>query len=78
MKGDIVVVYTSSAKTPDYGNHITIALSSPDDEGNFETVEGNAKGEGPNGDWREGVIKRQRSIFDVAHIYRLNDGDYDE
>jgi len=78
MKGDIVVVYTSSAKTPDYGNHITIALSSPDDEGNFETIEGNAKGEGPTGEWREGVIKRQRSIFDVAHIYRLNDGDYDE
>lgn len=76
--GDIVVVYTSSDKSPSYGNHITLALSVPDEDGNFDTIEGNAKGEGPDGDWREGVIKRQRSIFDVAHIYRLASGDYDE
>ena len=78
MKGDIVVVYSSDQKTPHYGNHITIALSAPDDDGLFETIEGNAKGMGPDLDIREGVIKRKRSIFNVAHIYRLRDEDYDE
>jgi len=78
QKGDIVVVYTSDQKTPNYGNHITIALSTPNDEGYFDTVEGNAVGMGPNLDIREGVIKRKRSIFNVAHIYRLRDEDFDE
>ena len=65
-------------KTPHYGNHITLALSSPNQEGNFETIEGNAKGYGPNEDYREGVSKRIRNIKDVAHIYRLSSEDYDE
>ena len=29
--------------------------------GDFETIEGNAKGFGPNGDWREGVSKEQET-----------------
>jgi len=78
QKGDIVVVYTSSQKIPSYGNHITIALSAPDDDGNFDTIEGNAMGAGPGLDIREGVIKRKRSIFNVAHTYRLRDEDFDE
>ena len=77
-KGDIVVVYTSDQKKPDYGNHITIALSAPNDEGLFETIEGNAKGFDPDHNIREGVIKRERNIKNIAHIYRLRDEDYDE
>ena len=78
LPSDIVIVYTSQDKTPHYGNHITLALSSPNQEGNFETIEGNAKGYGPNEDYREGVSKRIRNIKDVAHIYRLSSEDYDE
>lgn len=76
--GDIVVIYTSDEQSPAYGNHITIALGPPDSEGFFETIEGNAKGYGPDGQYREGVSKRTRNIKDVAHIYRLASEDYDE
>lgn len=70
MPGDIVVVWTDDSQKPAQGNHITLALTTPDDDGIFETVEGNAKGEGPDGRWREGVSKRTRNIADVAHVYR--------
>lgn len=76
--GDLVIVYTSSEKTPIYGNHITLATSKPDQAGNFETVEGNAFGNGPDGQWREGVSKRTRNLADVAFVYRLLDEDYNE
>jgi hypothetical protein len=78
LPSDIVVVFTSKDKTPHYGNHITIALSSPNENGDFDTIEGNAKGYGPNDDYREGVSKRTRNLEDVAHIYRLSHEDYDE
>ena len=70
MTGDIVVVWTSDKQTPAQGNHIVLALTSPDDDGSFDTVEGNAKGNGPDGRWREGVSTRTRNIKDVAHVYR--------
>lgn len=76
LKGDIVVVFTSSKRSPAWGNHITIALSNPDENGDFETIEGNAKGTGPNGDLIEGVIKRTRNLKNVAFIYRLSNEDY--
>lgn len=76
--GDIITVYTSSEQSPHYGNHIVLALSLIDESGDFETLEGNAKGYGPNGDWREGVSRRTRNIKDVACIYRLKDCDFDE
>jgi len=76
--GDIVTVYTSEEQSPHYGNHIVLALSLIDENGDFETIEGNAKGYGPNGDWREGVSRRTRNIKNVACIYRPLDGDFDE
>ena len=76
--GDIVVVYTSSEQSPSYGNHITICMGFPDMDGNFETLEGNAKGQGPNNEFQEGVIRRQRNVKDIAHIYRPASEDYDE
>ena len=78
MAGDLVVVYTSDEQKPHYGNHITIARTSPDKDGDFHTTEGNAKGVGPDQQWREGVIKRTRNVKNVAHVYRLIDEDYDE
>ena len=74
--GDIVTVYTTAKKS--YGDHIVFPITNPDENGDFETIEGNAKGFGPKGDWREGVSKRTRNLKDVACIYRLLDGDFDE
>lgn len=78
LPGDIVVVYTSDERSPSYGNHITIATSAPDKNGDFQTIEGNASGLGPNEDWREGVSKRTRHIDSVARVYRLIDEDYEQ
>jgi len=76
--GDIVVVYTSLDRSPSYGNHITICMGFPDIDGYFETIEGNAKGQVQSGDFEEGVIRRQRNVKDIAHIYRPASEDYDE
>lgn len=78
VPGDIVVVFTSDEQSPNYGNHITIARTSPNKDGDFHTIEGNAHGVGPDQTWREGVSKRTRNLKDVAHVYRLIDEDYDE
>ena len=78
MIGDIVTVWTSSDQSVRQGNHIVIALSVPDSAGVFETIEGNAKGAGPDSDWREGVSRRTREIKNVAHIYRLLEEDFNE
>jgi hypothetical protein len=76
LPGDIVTVYTSSDKSPSYGNHIVLCVSAIDGEGYFHTIEGNAHGEGPEGRI-EGVIKRTRHMSNVAHIYRLLSEDYE-
>jgi len=76
--GDIVIVFTSDERIPIWGNHITLALSSPDQDGNFDTIEGNAYGYGPDQTWREGVSKRTRNLNEVAHVYRLLDEDFNE
>lgn len=76
LAGDIVVVYTSDSHSPSYGNHITIARSAPNDQGDFHTIEGNAHGVGPDQNWREGVSKRTRNLSQVARVYRLIDEDY--
>ena len=74
--GDIVVVFSAARKS--YGDHITICTEPPAADGVFETVEGNAHGELGNGERGEGVIMRQRSVDEVAHVYRLLGGDFDE
>ena len=76
--GDIVTVFTSSDQSPHYGNHIVLVSGLMDENGDFQTIEGNAKGEGPDGEWREGVSTRTRNIKYVACIYRLKDCDFDE
>lgn len=76
LPGDIVTVFTSDEQTPVQGNHIVLVVNSPDEHGDFHTIEGNAHGEGPDGRI-EGVIKRTRNMSTVAHIYRLLSEDYD-
>ena len=73
-----MVVFTSKEQTPFYGNHITLARTIPNKDGDFHTIEGNAHGVGPDQNWVEGVVKRTRNLKDVAHVYRLIDEDYDE
>lgn len=77
MPGDIVVVFTDDTHSPSQGNHITLCVGAPDESGNFPTIEGNAHGMSPHGP-TEGVIKRERSLDSVAHIYRLLPEDFEE
>ena len=74
--GDIVVVY--AAKRSKQGDHITICVEAPDADGVFKTVEGNAHGTLGDGSHGEGVIRRDRTLDEVAHVYRLLGGDFDE
>jgi len=74
--GDIVVVYSAARKS--YGDHITLCVEPLDGSDTFETVEGNAHGQLGDGTRGEGVIIRRRSLDEVAHVYRLLGGDFDE
>ena len=74
LPGDIVVVYSSARAT--WGDHITRCRVAPID-GKVETIEGNAHGMSPHGP-TEGVIKRERALDSVAHIYRLLPEDFEE
>lgn len=63
-KGDIVIV---GFRKP-WGDHIT--LLDKLDKGGFWSVEGNAYGETPTGERREGVIRRFRREEEINVIYR--------
>lgn len=71
--GDIVVVWNDSASQADrerkpYGHHITICRQPGADA--FTTWEGNARANGPDGRYREGVGTRERDLSTVAVVYR--------
>lgn len=75
--GDIVVVYSSKRSLQ--GDHITICVDSTTiDQGYITTIEGNAHGTLGNGEYGEGVIKRERKLEEFAHVYRLLGEDFDE
>jgi hypothetical protein len=60
LPGDLAIVGTGS---PSHGSHITVVVGRIAAEKGgavVPTIEGNAKGRGPNGDTREGVISRTR------------------
>ena len=72
LPGDIAIVGTG---TPSHGSHVTLVVGRiASDKGGavVPTIEGNAKGRGPKGDIREGVISRTRS-FDAPSpkTYRI-------
>ena len=75
LPGDIVVVYSSARAT--WGDHITLCRVAPMDA-KFETLEGNAHGTLGDGSHGEGVIARERSLDEVAFVYRLLAEDFDE
>jgi hypothetical protein len=76
--GDIVVVYTS--KRAVQGDHITLCtdISELAEHGMITTIEGNAHGTLGDGTKGEGVITRERSLSQIAHVYRLLGEDFDE
>lgn len=75
--GDIVIVYTSKRSVQ--GDHITLCSdASTLKDGYISTIEGNARGELGNGEYGEGVIKRERQLDQIAHVYRLLGSDFDE
>ena len=75
--GDIVVVYTSKRSVQ--GDHITLCVdNSTINEGYITTIEGNAHGTLGDGEYGEGVIKRERKLTEFAHVYRLLGDDFDE
>jgi hypothetical protein len=77
QRGDIVVVW--SGKNSVQGDHITICSNADTlKSGYISTIEGNAVGTLGDETRGEGVIKRQRSVDEIAHVYRLLASDYDE
>ena len=75
--GDIVVVYSS--KRALQGDHITLCVdNSTLNDGYITTIEGNAHGTLGDGEYGEGVIKRERKLEEFAHVYRLLGEDFDE
>ena len=75
--GDIVVIYTSKRSVQ--GDHITLCVDTSNiNEGYINTIEGNAKGTLGNGEYGEGVIKQQRTLDKIAHVYRLLGEDFNE
>lgn len=74
-RGDIVVLKWKNGKV--YGDHIVLAVSDLKEDGTFDTIEGNATGELPNGNGR-GLVKQNREKTQVARIYRLNEEHLDQ
>lgn len=69
--GDIVCVVTGANKP--YGDHVVLAVSAPDANGNFLTVEGNARGELSSGRHGYGVVARTRHISAVRQVLRVKE-----
>jgi len=75
--GDIVVIYTSKRSVQ--GDHITLCVDTSNiNEGYINTIEGNAKGTLGDETYGEGVIKQQRTLDKIAHVYRLLGEDFNE
>lgn len=66
--GDIMVIATSTGKR--WGDHITIVDKIEDDLSGAWTVEGNAFGETPTENRKEGVVRCFRPIEKIKFIYR--------
>jgi hypothetical protein len=68
QRGDIVVV----GDDKHYGDHITLALYAPNEDGQVFTLSGNVWGKVPCKDGRrEGVVKTIYDLDDVTRVYRL-------
>lgn len=75
--GDIVIVWAGKHSTQ--GDHITLCVDADAiNLGYISTIEGNAHGTLGDESYGEGVIKRQRSVDEIAHVYRLLASDFDE
>lgn len=72
QRGDVVTVRTRRNDPRPWGDHIVCALGPVGPDGSFPTIEGNAYGNKPSGEWnRQGVVIRTRPLSDVRRVYRL-------
>jgi len=77
QRGDIVIVWAGKHNTQ--GDHITLCADADAlNLGYISTIEGNAVGTLGDGSRGEGVIKRQRTVDEIAHVYRLLASDFNE
>jgi len=77
--GDIVTVFPNDHdRSHAPGTHLMLAASAPDENGFFESYDGNSKGLGPNGHNIEGVVYRNRHISRIANVYRLLPEDFED
>jgi hypothetical protein len=77
--GDIVTVFpndTDRSHIP--GTHLFLAATAPDENGDFQSFEGNTIGLGPNNTKIEGVAYRTRNINRIANVYRLLPEDFED
>jgi len=65
--GDVCTVYPDRKR---WGAHIVLAAGPPRN-GHIPTIEANATGELPDGDTGEGVVRRKRTLDQVAVAYRF-------
>lgn len=74
--GDILVIGNGD---PEAGDHICLVVSYDAERRCFSTLEGNAGGIGPDGKWREGIVKAERYIdapgYVAMWLYRLAPSD---
>jgi len=66
--GDIMIITTASGKR--WGDHITIIDRVEEDLSGVWTVEGNAFGETPSSERKEGVVRCFRPVEKIKFIYR--------
>lgn len=72
-KGDLVTTGTGKP----WGTHIRMALTEPDEDGFFETVEGNTTGRRGDGSYGRGVVRKRCNISEVARVYRFGEAQFD-
>jgi len=73
LPGDVVTV--GSAKPQ--GTHILLVEAVRDD-GTYSSIEGNARGILPGGERGRGVVRRERKLEDIQHVYRLDSSHFVE
>lgn len=67
--GDIATCYPDKKR---WGSHIVV-VAGHERNGHLPTIEANATGELPDGSTGEGVVRRKRSVEQVAKVYRFRE-----
>lgn len=71
QRGDIITLKTLQNPKP-YGDHIAIVQDVDRFKSTIRTIEGNATGYFPGGNFGRGVVQRDRAMSAVARVYRAD------